>query len=162
MALKSGYLSASQEYVCAIPGDGQFDISELMRVNSFYNNVYYSFYRPFTNYSWYRKFLTWVNRIFNQYVLAVYLRDVNWIKVYRKDQLVMVKPQLKSSLIESEICAKLYKCGIMPIEIPSNYLQRSFGKAKGGNWSTLNKAIAETTKLWWVVSNFTPQKKITT
>jgi glycosyltransferase involved in cell wall biosynthesis len=158
LALSSGYNAANKEYVCAIPGDGQFDIDELKNVKHFDQNLYYSFYRPQTNYSFYRKCLTWLNRLFNQHILAVYLRDVNWIKVYRKEHLNLVKPELKSSLIESEICAKLYKQGILPIEIPSNYLPRTAGVSKGGSWKTLRKAIAETLKLWWVVFTYKKNK----
>ncbi len=158
MALKNGYRNVSKDYVCAVPGDGQFDLKELLLIKPFEDNMYYSFYRKKTNYTIYRKSLTWLNRIFNQHFLAIYLRDVNWIKVYKKSHLSLTKPELSSSLIESEICAKLHKCKILPIEIPSNYLSRENGLAKGGNWNTLRKAMLETTKLWWVVYNFKPYK----
>ncbi|MCW5906348.1 MAG: glycosyltransferase family 2 protein [Chitinophagales bacterium] len=154
MALRSGYMAATKEYVCAIPGDGQFNIDELRAVQPFDANTYYSFYRPQTNYNRYRNTLTWINRLFNQHVLGIFLRDVNWIKVYRKEQIHFANPQLKSSLVESEICAKLYKAGVMPVEIPSQYLPRKSGVAKGGNWKTLRKAIAETLKLWWTATTF--------
>jgi glycosyltransferase involved in cell wall biosynthesis len=150
-ALYSGYRAATKEFVCAIPGDGQFDINELSVVKRFSENMYYSFYRQSTDYSIYRKSLTWLNRLFNQHILGVYLRDVNWIKVYHKKHIEMVKPELRSSLIESEICAKLYKLNIFPLEIPSTYQKRNFGNPKGGNWKTLRMAIVEVTKLWWLV-----------
>lgn len=160
MALKSGYAAATKEYVCAIPGDGQFNVDELAVVKPFNVSTYYAFYRPQTNYNIYRKCLTWFNRLFNQHILAVYLRDVNWIKVYRKEHLNLVKPQLKSSLIESEICAKLYKEKILPIEIPSVYLPRQGGVSKGGSWKTLRKAMAETIKLWWLVITYQPSNRL--
>ena len=154
MALRTGYQNASKEYVCAIPGDGQFDIEELKAVQSFGNHTYYSFYRPVTNYNLYRKFLSWVNRLFNQHISGVYLRDVNWIKVYRREQIEMVKPKLTSSLIESEICAKLFKLGATPIEMPSKYLERKHGISTGGSWRTLKKALADLAVLWWEVVRF--------
>lgn len=154
MALKTGYQAASLEYVCALPADNQFSVSELESVKPFDKNTYYSFYRRSNNYNLYRTILTWINRLFNQHVLGIYLRDVNWIKMYKKSQLELVKPELKSSLVESEICAKLYKCGIMPIEIPSNYLERKYGKSKGGGWKTLKKAILEIAQLFFVVQKF--------
>lgn len=153
-ALKSGYDAACGEYVCALPGDGQFNVSELKLVAPFGNNTYYSFYRPQTDYTLYRKCLTWGNRLFNQHVLGVFLRDVNWIKVYRKEQLQAVQPELFSSLIESEICAKLYKCGVLPIEIPSVYSPRQFGISKGGSWPTLRKAVVELPVLLFTVIKF--------
>lgn len=154
MALRTGYQAAALDYVCAVPTDNQFDISELQVIKPFDKNTYYSFYRRSNNYNLYRTILTWINRLFNQHVLGIYLRDVNWIKMYKKSQLELVKPELKSSLVESEICAKLYKCGIMPIEIPSNYLERKYGKSKGGGWKTLKKAILEIAQLFFVVQKF--------
>lgn len=148
MALRTGYDAATMEYICAIPGDGQFNIKQLAILKDFDDSVYYSFYRVTTNYSFYRSLLTWINRLFNQHLLGIYLRDVNWVKVYRKSQLQAVNPRLRSSLIESEICAKLYKKGVMPFEIPSEYLDRTYGTAKGGNWKTLRKAISETWSLF--------------
>lgn len=158
MALRNGYNFAVKEYICAIPGDGQFDVKELLTIKPFEKNVYYSFYRIQTNYSFYRSCLTWLNRFFNQHFLAIYLRDVNWVKVYKKEHLNLVNSKLSSSLIESEICAKLHKQKILPIEIPSKYLLRKTGEAKGGNWKTLKKAISETITLWWVVINFKPNQ----
>lgn len=156
MALRTGYAAAQMEYVCAIPADGQFEVDLLKSVEPFLNDTYYSFYRRKTHYSFYREALSKFNRLFNQHVLGIFLRDVNWIKVYRKQQLELVKPELTSSIVESEICAKLYKCGVLPTEIPSDYLTRTYGVSKGGGLKTVFRALAETGKLIWVVMRFKP------
>lgn len=154
MALRTGYKAAACEFVCAVPGDGQFELKELLQLTPFDNTVFYSFYRTKTDYNFYRAFLSWLNRLFNQHILGIFLRDVNWIKVYRREQLLLVKPELKSSLIESEICAKLYRCGIRPIEIPSSYNKRVYGVAKGGSWATLKKAVSEMVALCMSIWRF--------
>lgn len=154
MAIRSGYEAARLEYVCAIPGDGQFDVNELTQVPSFTINTFYSFYRPKTGYNIYRRFLTISNRVFNRVFLGIQLKDVNWIKVYRKDQLGFVNFTLKSSIIESEICAKLIKAGCKPVELPSVYHQRTSGEAKGGKWKTLSKTLQEMLSLYLVVKTF--------
>lgn len=153
-ALRTGYAAATMEYVCAVPGDGQFDVKELAIVSPFNFNQFYSFYRPITNYSIYRRSLTCFNKVFNAVFIGLRIRDVNWIKVYRKDQLVFVNPQLTSSIVESEICAKLMKSGIRPVEIASVYHARKTGQAKGGNWKTLRKAIGEMLALYSVTKSF--------
>lgn len=155
-ALRTGYAAAKLEFVCAIPGDGQFDVNELSAIRPFGQSTYYSFYRVQTNYNFYRKSLTRINRLYNQHILGIYLRDVNWIKVYRKQQLDMVGIKLTSSLVESEICAKLYKHGALPIEIPSKYLDRNYGVSRGGSWSTLKSAIADLFFLTWTVFRHKP------
>lgn len=159
MALRTGYSQAQKEYVCAIAGDGQFFPQELTQISPFKFNIYYAFYRQATRYNIYRQGLTWINRLLNQHLLGIMLRDVNWTKVYRTEQYHWCKPQLKSSLIESELCAKLYKANVLPIEIPSEYGERKYGTSKGGSWKTLRKAISETLKLFWVVWTFKPEHR---
>jgi glycosyltransferase involved in cell wall biosynthesis len=147
MALRSGYEAASLDYVCAIPGDGQFDTAELAGIKPFDNKVFYSFFREETKYGPYRCMLTLFNKTFNTVFLGLHIRDVNWIKVYRKEQLLFADPQMKSSLIESEISAKLIKAGARCIELPSIYQPRRFDEEKGGSWKTLKKALSE---MWWL------------
>jgi glycosyltransferase involved in cell wall biosynthesis len=153
-ALRSGYDAATKEYICAIPGDNQFDLALLRSVKPFDDSTFYAFYRINTSYSSYRKMLTWANRLFNQHIIGIFLRDVNWVKVYRKSQLQRIQPRLTSSLVESEICAKLYRIGVRPIEMPTSYLRREFGTPKGGGWKTLRLAIRDMSRLVWEVYRF--------
>ena len=129
-------------------------------VKPFLFKNFYAFYRPETNYNFYRKLLTLSNKFFNSMILGIRMKDVNWVKVYRKDQLDYVNPELKSSLIESEICAKLIKAGCVPIELPSIYRQRNTGLPLGGSWKTLRKAIEEMYDLYETVSNFNREIKV--
>jgi glycosyltransferase involved in cell wall biosynthesis len=153
-ALQTGYRAAKKKYICAIPGDGQFNIELLREIPPFEENVFYSFYRKKTNYNYYRSVLTWGNRTFNSLLLGVNLRDVNWIKVYTRDQLALASLKLSSSLIETEICAKLIHLNIKPIELQSDYLARSSGTPKGGSLKTLLQALKETIKLVGEVKKF--------
>lgn len=154
MALRAGYEASCKEYVCAVPGDGQFDVSELLQIKAFDKYHFYSFYRQDTSYTPYRKFLNISNRVFNYLFLGIKVRDVNWIKVYRKDQLEFASLELKSSIVESEICAKLMKAGSKPIELPSVYHTRLSGQSKGGSWKTLSKALSEMLTLVQVLLKF--------
>jgi len=158
MALRSGYTAASKEYVCAVPGDGQFDVNELLGIKPFGFDTFYSYFRPATNYNPYRKFLNLSNRLFNNFLLGIKLTDVNWIKVYRKDQLDFVQMEMHSSIVESEICAKLMKAGCVPIELPSVYHERKSGASKGGSWKTLRQVIVEMLSLYLLIRKF--DKKI--
>lgn len=153
-ALNTGYDLASKEYVCAIPGDGQFDIRELEKVSELNENEFVTFYRETKNYNLYRSSLTAFNQLYNRWFLKMDVPDVNWIKVYRKHQVDRKFRQLNSSLVESEISAKLIKIGYTHIDFPSEYLDREYGKAKGGSWNTLRKAISEIFLLYVTVAKF--------
>jgi hypothetical protein len=82
------------------------------------------------------------------------MNDVNWVKVYRLESLKQVEIVLNSSLIESEICAKLSRLNITPIELPSKYLDRRHGYPKGGNLKTLSKALIEILLLYYIIKKF--------
>ena len=155
-ALKSGYTKAAKKLVCAIPGDGQFDITELQSINAYKPNTCYSFYRQNHEYSPYRRLLSGFNRLVNKFFLGFSLRDVNWIKVYCKSDLDKINDNLNSSLIESEICGKLSKCNVSFIERPSAYLRREHGVSKGGSIKTVSKALFELVRLVIEVVRFNP------
>lgn len=155
-ALKSGYLAAKNDFVCAIPGDAQFDVEELLSIPEFDEKNCYSFYREQTGYSLYRQFLSSLNRLSNKYLFGIELKDVNWIKVYHKKHLERIDFNLNSSLIESEICGKLNKLGVLFIEYPSKYIDREAGLPKGGSFKTVSKAAIEFFKLAYEVMRFRP------
>ncbi len=153
-ALKNGYQTASKKFVVGIPGDGQFNVLELLEIKNWNTNVFYSFYREEKGYNWYRSCLTKGNLFLNRLLLKNRLKDVNWIKVYSKQQLLEAAPELNSSLIESEISSKLIKRGYVFEEIPSLYLPRNSGIPKGGNIKTVSKAFVEMFHLIQIVKRF--------
>lgn len=153
-ALNTGYDCSKKEFVCAIPGDGQFDISELEVLSTLDKNQFATFYRTNKNYDIYRALLTKLNYLFNRFFLNIHVPDVNWIKVYQQHQIDRKMRTLNSSLVESEIVAKLIKEGYTHIDYPSKYLKREYGIAKGGNWHTLKKAISEVSLLFFIIRSY--------
>ena len=100
-----------------------------------------------TGYSLYRRALSAFNRLVNEVFLGFNLEDVNWVKIYKTQELRKLDLQLKSSLVESEICAKLIWRGATFIQTPSIYHRRSAGVARGGGSRTLLKALSEVVRL---------------
>jgi glycosyltransferase involved in cell wall biosynthesis len=158
-ALRSGYAQAANENVCAIPADGQFNVKELLPFRRLDEKTFISFYRvENTTYSNFRKGLSYLNKTLNQIFLQVHLRDVNWVKVYKSKELKQLRLGLQSSLIESEICAKLVLRGNNPIQVRSAYLRRSYGKSKGASSTTILRAAKETWKLIVQIRKFAKRK----
>jgi glycosyltransferase involved in cell wall biosynthesis len=158
-ALRSGYALAKYENICAVPGDCQFHFKELLHCPSFSEKYFVSYYRRRTNYNPYRMFLNHFNRFLNYVFLGVKMNDVNWIKVYKKSQLDAIQLELTSSLVESEICAKLFAQNIQCIEIESAYLDRLNDATKGGAFKTVKQAVADMGKLIKVVNNFKKNRR---
>ena len=105
--------------------------------------------------------LTKINFLLNFYILRISIKDVNWVKVYKKIHFDKIKFSLNSSLIESEICAKLIIIGYKPIEIESIYLPREHGKSKINTYKILSKALFEIPKLIINIFILRTQKLIT-
>lgn len=146
-ALISGYTNAKGTHVCGIPADGQFNVEELLPFRESERGEVICFVREDKRYNMYREFLTTFNQITNKVLLGLALQDVNWVKIYHLDDLRSIKPTMKSSLIESEMCAMLKAKGVNFIEVPSVYKERSAGDTKGGSLRTVGMAVLEFAKL---------------
>jgi glycosyltransferase involved in cell wall biosynthesis len=154
-ALISGYKACKNENICAVPGDGQFDISELLPFENIENKTIVSFYREKNeHYHPFRKMLSWINKFVNAYFMGIKIKDVNWIKVYKKSGLEKINIELNSSLVESEIFAKMIILGYSPLEVVSEYKKRDFGITKGASFQTLTLALKELLKLIVIVNRF--------
>lgn len=143
-ALITGYAAARNENVCAVPADGQFDLHELLPYVFIPEHTIVSFYRrKKLYYSPLRKVLTFFNRYLNRYVLGIKMRDVNWIKIYKNHNLKRIKPAITSSLVESEICAKMLLGTHTLTEVESVYNQRQSGTPKGASFKIVSKAFKD-------------------
>lgn len=90
--------------------------------------------------------------------MGIYLRDVNWVKIYKRGALINLDLKLQSSLIESEICSKLLITKHKVTESVSIYHQRKFGKSKGASAKIVWQALKETLKLIFVIFLFRLKK----
>jgi len=147
-ALRSGYAAVQYENVSAVPGDGQFDVHELVLFSSLSPKTFVSFYRvENTIYSRGRNILSFVNKRLNAKFLGLELRDVNWVKIYKRADLAQLDLRMRSSLVESEICAKFLLGNSRVIESESVYHPRRAGKSKGASFPVVLQAALETLKL---------------
>jgi dolichol-phosphate mannosyltransferase len=154
-ALRSGYFAARYENVCAVPADGQFDPKELLPFPIIEEKTFVSFFRErLKGYSLFRKIVSGANRAINRIFLGIKLADVNWVKIYKLKELKKLDLKLQSSLIESEICAKLALRGNRCIETPSIYHPRSGGVPRGASFKMIRKALGETIRLAKVVNGY--------
>lgn len=162
MALRSGYENATNENVCAVPADGQFDVKELLPFAEVSANSFVCFYRKENlSYSLARNILSMFNKVFNKVMLGIRFRDINWVKIYKTKTLEGLDLKLKSSLVETEICAKLVASKNQFVEIESKYLTRNSGVSKGASWNIIKKVLAELMKVYGSIRAFkSKQKKI--
>ncbi len=147
-ALRTGYFNVKYENVCAVPADGQFDVTELLAFAQVTPGSFVSFFRKEnTTYTLARNALSYANKVVNKWLLGFDIKDVNWVKIYKTEQ------------IESEICAKLLIAGQKLIEVPSKYVPREAGVSKGASWKIVRQALRDTLLMSAVLGRFKRQLK---
>jgi len=158
--LRDGYTAAMNENVTAVPADGQFDIEELLPYLDIEPDTFISFYRrENVEYSSFRSALSAVNKYINRVFNGIELKDVNWVKIYKREAITAFPWKLHSSLIESEICAKLLLTHNRVIEVLSYYHPRKAGTSKGASLRIIAQALRETPKLLFTVHTFRKSMK---
>lgn len=159
-ALRSIYDHSRYENIAFIPGDGQFDVREYLPYADVPEGHFISFYRKEnTSYSLFRNILSLFNKQLNKVFIGIDLRDVNWTKIYKKEDIDQLDLQLTSSLIESEICAKLLFLGRKVIEVESKYLPRTYGQSKGSSFAIVKKALKDTWVLISIMRKFRKSRR---
>ncbi|MEQ8910245.1 MAG: glycosyltransferase family 2 protein [Vicingaceae bacterium] len=165
-ALHSGYNNAKMENVVMVSGDGQFDVKELIPFKQIPNDSFISFYRAENHlYNRQRKLLSLVNRWLNYLFMGLILKDVNFTNAYKTQHLKSLNLKVKSSLVESEICAKLSFLGKTAIEVKSNYHQNKESKSTGASYKIVKQAFVDIPKLLISCLSFkrkVKQKAVTT
>jgi len=152
---RRAYTSAKFENVIIIGGDGQFNPEELLSNKIVEHGTWLSFYREqLPSYTPFRKMLSGTNKLLNEFLFGLKLRDVNWAMVFKTADLKKLNLQMNSTLLKSEICIKLKFLGNRVIEIPSTYHARKSGKSKGASFKIIRQAGKETFKLFLEIQRF--------
>jgi glycosyltransferase involved in cell wall biosynthesis len=147
-ALRIGYSSSKYDNVGMIPGDGQFDVSELLPFLEIPEKTVISFVRrQKPGYSLFRNALSFTNRAVMYCLVARDISDINWVKIYKGEALRALQLRLRSSLIESEILAKLLNRGHHIVHVPSKYLPRAGGTSSSASIKNLYRVLRETLAL---------------
>ncbi|MBI3267834.1 MAG: glycosyltransferase family 2 protein [Planctomycetes bacterium] len=151
-AQKSGFLHARHEFVTLVPGDGQFDPRDLVRyvpllegadavIGVRVRRQDRSLRRVNT------QLLRWVMRL----LFGVTLRDVNWVKLFRRRILDGIDITMRGIGVDAEVIVKASRQGCVFRELEVSYLPRRTGISTGDR--PLNVLITglELLRLWWEV-----------
>lgn len=151
-AIRTGLNAAEKENVMVMAGDGQFNLEDLVPHAEVKKDTMVSFYRVDKGpYTIFRHFISNFNRVLNRYILGANIKDVNWVKIYKKENLNSIKLELKSSLIETEIVTKLLKNSIKLEEYQTVYLPRIYGEPKGASFKVVSMALMELIRLIFIL-----------
>lgn len=156
MAWKTLYDNCEKDIILTCPADLQFHPDDFSSALDFIkDNDAVSIYRiKKEEYTFFRNLLSNLNRKIIKFLFNLEVRDINWVKVYKKEIFKDLDLKLKSSLIETEIFAKLKKrCGKI-IEIGAPHYPRIHGKPKGASIKNIYLVAKDILKLYFVILKF--------
>lgn len=155
-AWRTLYKFSTKEIIFTCPADQQFNPADFSRALPYIDQVdIVSFYRPKKkDYSPFRLILTNINRLLIKIFFNLKIRDINWVKMYKKEVLKQLDLKLKSTLIETEILAKAKKIHKKIIEIKAPYRPRVYGKSKGASMKNIWLSFIELVKVYLSVRIF--------
>jgi len=148
MAIRTGLNDAHCDLVVYVPADGQFDPYEIPRFADAAQNadIVIGARQHREGYGWVRKlqsivYVRLVNLLFGQN-----FGDVNWVHMWRRDTAGRLPVKAEGVFMQQELLARARRNGMRVVEVPSEFLRRQGGLAKGSKasviWITLREMLA--------------------
>ena len=75
------------------------------------------------------------------------LKDVNSIKLFRKEILDRVTLESDTPFVDAELCIRTYRAGFKVVEIPIEHLPRLSQGASGGKFSVIWETFSDLMKM---------------
>lgn len=145
---QTGIAASTGEFLVVVPSDGQFDPADLVPLAAAAPQADIVVgYRQERDDSLYRRTKTWVFGQVMQRYFGVGLRDVNWVKLYRRSVFEKLPLRAEGIGVEAEVIVKARALGLRLVEVPVGYHPRRAGVAKGDQPLRVLGTLAELWKL---------------
>ncbi len=149
---KSGFGHATQEFITLVPADNQFDVECLGRyVPLIADADVVVGYRVNRGDRFIRRVNTKVFRWVMRALFGVRLRDINWVKLFRKRILDGIDIEFKGIGVDAEVIVKAARRGGRFAELPVSYLPRTTGRSTGDKPLNVIITVLELIILWYRV-----------
>jgi len=159
-AQKSGFLHARHEWISLVPGDHQFFPEDLARFLPFTKDADIVVgYRVGRKDSRIRRLNTRVFRSVMRLLFGVTLRDINWVKLFRKKIIEGLDLEFRGIGVDAEIVVKAARRGCRFAETQVGYHPRTTGVSTGDKFLNVVVTVLELFYLGWTVGRARPAKK---
>lgn len=151
-ALKSGFKTASKDYVFYTDGDGQYDVGELEKLFEKLGNGVdvVQGYKLKRLDPWYRLFVGRSYHLFSKTFFGLKIRDVDCdFRLISKNALDSITLEHNSGVICVELVKKLQDKGYKFVEVGVHHYPRLYGHSQFFNYRRIIKTLIELTALWF-------------
>ena len=153
-SLKAGFAKATKEFICFIPADNQFDITEISKLIALqkqHNADIVSGIRvQDQDFSFYRKALRWTWNTLVRALFGYLATDIDCgFKLFRRSILDTLNLTSDGAMIDTQLYAGARARNLKIIETPVTHLPRTAGESTGGKLHVAIKALRELLFFWW-------------
>lgn len=157
-SLKAGFAKATKEFICFIPADNQFDISEVSKLIELQiqNNadIVSGIRVNDQDFSFYRKALRWTWNSLVRALFGYLATDIDCgFKLFRRSILDKFNLSSDGAMIDTQLYANARARNLKIIETPVTHLPRTAGESTGGKLHVAIKALRELLVFWWQLKN---------
>lgn len=155
-ALKEGLSHAKYNYIVFTDGDGQFDLSEVVKFTEVIDKYDMVIgYRRKRRDNHVRHILMYLLKIWDFLFFRFYFKDIDCgFKMFKKSTVDMIMPlRSEGAMITTEILAKAKRKKLKIKEVEVNHYPREHGAQSGANLQVVIRAVLESFILWWDIHN---------
>ena len=149
-SLKTGFDTASKEFIFFMDSDGQFEISDLDKLTPHITDknivIGYRYQRADTNI---RKLNTLLYHMYLRTIFKLKIKDADCaFKLFPREAYLKIRPiRSEGAFFSAEFLLKLTKEGYNLIEIAVNHYPRLYGSPTGAKIGVILKMFAESFKM---------------
>ena len=146
----TGFKNAKGDYITIIPSDNQFDYNDLNKyVPHLEDSTIVIGYRVKRADPKQRDIYAKIYNFSLRFLFGLKVKDVDWVKIYKKSFLDSTNIESESALIDTELVIKAHKKKLKITEVPCNHLPRTEGTPTGNNIKVLMRELKEFIVFWF-------------
>ncbi len=138
------YMAGNKEFIFSLPGDYQYAPREILKMaQGLKDHDFVIGWRIQRNDPPRRKMQSAVYNMMLRIFYGNKNKDVNSIKLFKKDVMDCIKLQSYSPFVDAELCIRAQRAGFKLIEIPIEHLPRLTQGASGGKFSVIWETFSD-------------------
>jgi len=147
-AQKTGMAHAKYDWLMYSPADNQFnasDVKEFLKYTDKYDII--ASYRLSRQDTLMRSITSWVFNLMMRRLFNLHLKDINWVKLYKKSILREISIESHGFFVDAEILIKAKNAGYKIFEISVPHYARTWGAPTTVRLGVVFKTLVELFKL---------------
>jgi len=154
VALRSGFLTATKEWIFYTDGDGQYNPLELTQLTETLTAGVdiVNGYKIFRHDPFHRILLGWIYNVCIKLLFGLKIRDIDCdFRLIRRNIFDRIELESESGTICVEMVKKFQDAGFVFAEIPVHHFYRPVGISQFFNIRHLWRTAQQLVRLWWIL-----------